>query len=75
MHGNILDDFEDLSGWNAITSGQAQLHISQARGQRAQAMRLDFDFRGGGGRKIEHGGRSPEQAACCIFLITINDPC
>jgi F5/8 type C domain len=49
MNGNMLDDFEDVSGWNAITSGQAQLHISQARGQRGKAMRLDFDFRGGGG--------------------------
>ena len=48
MNGNILDDFEDLSGWHAIASGQAQLHISQAQGRRAKAMRLDFDFRGGG---------------------------
>ena len=49
MQGNIVDDFEDVSGWQAIASGQAQLHISQAQGQRAKAMRLDFDFRGGGG--------------------------
>jgi hypothetical protein len=49
MNGNILDDFEDVSGWHAIASGQAQLHISQAQGRRAKAMRLDFDFRGGGG--------------------------
>ena len=49
MNSEMLDDFEDLSGWNAITSGQAQLHISQDQGQLGKAMRLDFDFQGGGG--------------------------
>ena len=49
MNNEMLDDFEDLSGWNAITSGQAQLHISQDQGQLGKAMRLDFDFQGGGG--------------------------
>jgi hypothetical protein len=49
MNGNILDDFKDVSSWQAITSGQAQLHLSQDRGRQGKAMRLDFDFRGGGG--------------------------
>jgi hypothetical protein len=49
MHDNLLDDFEDLSSWQAITSGQAQLLISRDRGPRGSAMRLDFDFRGAGG--------------------------
>jgi hypothetical protein len=49
MHGNVLDDFEDISHWTAITSGQAQLRISQDQGIQGKAMRLDFDFCGGGG--------------------------
>src|SRR4029453_19108160 len=49
MNGEMLDDFEDLSGWKAIASGQAQLHISQAQGRLGKAMRLDFDFQGGSG--------------------------
>lgn len=44
-----LDDFTDLSGWHAITSGQARLAISRDAGRRTAAMRLDFDFQGGGG--------------------------
>jgi hypothetical protein len=44
-----LDDFEDLSGWTAVTSGQAQLRISQDRGLTGKSLRLDFDFCGGGG--------------------------
>jgi hypothetical protein len=44
-----LDDFTDLSGWSASTSGHAQLHISGDRERRGHAMRLDFDFKGGGG--------------------------
>jgi hypothetical protein len=49
MHDNILDDFEDLSTWAAITSGVAQLRISRDQGLQGSAMRLDFDFRGAGG--------------------------
>ncbi len=49
MNGDILDDFEDLSGWTAIASGQARLALSPERGRHGGAMRLDFDFRGGGG--------------------------
>ncbi|MFZ0790262.1 MAG: discoidin domain-containing protein [Chromatiaceae bacterium] len=49
MSGEILDDFEDWSAWTAIASGQARLRISPERGARGGAMRLDFDFRGGGG--------------------------
>lgn len=49
MRGEILDNFEDLSAWVAITSGQAQLVISPSAGPGGKAMRLDFDFQGGGG--------------------------
>jgi len=49
MNSDILDDFADLSGWSAITSGQSSLRISPERGRHAGAMRLDFDFQGGGG--------------------------
>ncbi len=47
--GEMLDGFVDLSGWSAIASGQAQLSIAQDDGPRGRAMRLDFDFHGGGG--------------------------
>ncbi len=49
MNGDSLDDFADLRAWTAITSGQASLAISPERGRRGGAMRLDFDFQGGGG--------------------------
>jgi hypothetical protein len=49
MKGELLDDFEDLSGWHAITSGQARVDISPDQGHHGKAMRLDFDFQGGGG--------------------------
>jgi hypothetical protein len=45
----VLDTFEDLSGWKVTTSGQATLRISHDKGFSEIAMRLDFDFRGGGG--------------------------
>lgn len=49
MHNNVLDTFEDLSKWTAISSGEAQLDISQDQGVQGKAIRMDFDFHGGGG--------------------------
>ncbi len=49
MPNELLDSFEEISSWNAIASGQARLDISQDRGPRGNALRLDFDFHGGGG--------------------------
>lgn len=49
MPSEILDDFQDLSGWSAFTSGEAQLTLSAGRGPSGPDLRLDFDFRGGGG--------------------------
>jgi hypothetical protein len=45
----LLDDFTDVHGWTAVASGQAQLDLSPDRGPRGSALRLDFDFKGGGG--------------------------
>jgi hypothetical protein len=49
MKTEVLDDFADLLSWITVASGQAPLKISQDRGPRGKAMRLDFDFKGGGG--------------------------
>ncbi|MGA6925590.1 MAG: discoidin domain-containing protein, partial [Desulfosarcina sp.] len=45
----LLDPFEDLSDWEVISPGEAIMHISQDRGLSNPAMRLDFDFKEGGG--------------------------
>jgi hypothetical protein len=44
-----LDDFEDLSPWGTVSSGQARLSIGADRGPVGAALALDFDFRGGRG--------------------------
>jgi hypothetical protein len=49
MYSVVLDDFDTLSGWTTVASGQAQLHLSPDQGLHGKAMRLDFDFQGGGG--------------------------
>src|SRR3989442_7750584 len=49
MNGATLDDFTELSGWSTVASGRARLDISGDRGPRGGAIRLDFDFKGGGG--------------------------
>ena len=49
MHTRLLDAFTNLSDWMAVTSGQAKLAIVPEPSPHGQAMRLDFDFGGGGG--------------------------
>ena len=45
----VIDDFEDVSDWSTFGSGQATIRISSEQGPRGRALRLDFDFAGGGG--------------------------
>lgn len=49
MAGDLLDDFQDVSGWSAIASGQARLALAREEVPEGPALRLDFDFRGGAG--------------------------
>jgi hypothetical protein len=49
MHTRLLDAFTDLSGWMAVTSGQARLDITPEPGPHGPALRLDFDFGSSGG--------------------------
>jgi hypothetical protein len=49
MSDLLRDDFRDLSGWRPVASGLARLDVSNDAGPDGKAMRLDFDFAGGGG--------------------------
>lgn len=49
MDSALLDDFSDASRWMAVASGLAELKIASEPGPHGNAMRLDFDFKGGGG--------------------------
>jgi hypothetical protein len=49
MSIDVLDTLEDLSGWLPVASGLAELRITPEHGPHGAAMRLDFDFKGGGG--------------------------
>ncbi len=48
----IVDDFDDVSAWSAIASPGASLDLVPDTGPTGKAMRLDFDFHGGGGYVI-----------------------
>src|SRR5688572_33207224 len=45
----LLDDFDDPSAWLPVASGLARLDVAKDAGLDGNAMRLDFDFHGGGG--------------------------
>ncbi len=45
----LLDDFEKIDGWSAVTSPTARLEIAQDSGRTGRALRLDFEFQDGAG--------------------------
>jgi hypothetical protein len=49
MQSQTLDDFRDEAAWSAIASGRAKLSLSREPSPHGRALRLDFDFEGGGG--------------------------
>ncbi|NJD04902.1 MAG: discoidin domain-containing protein, partial [Methylococcaceae bacterium] len=49
MFGELLDDFSDPSAWSPVASGQASLAITRDGTETGEGLRLDFDFKGGGG--------------------------
>src|SRR5437868_14930644 len=49
MTNEILDRFDDTSAWTPVASGLAQLTITAESAGGERAMRLDYDFKGGGG--------------------------
>ncbi|HEX7707670.1 MAG TPA: discoidin domain-containing protein [Thermoanaerobaculia bacterium] len=48
----VLDDFVSVERWQADPSDGVKLDISSDEGRTGRAMRLDFDFGGGGGYAI-----------------------
>ncbi len=48
----IIDDFETLSAWDMAPSDGVTLRASLDRGLNGRALRLDFDFHGGGGYAV-----------------------
>ena len=49
MTDKIVDDFTDAASWMPVASGHAVMNISRESGEHGSALRLDFDFKGGGG--------------------------
>lgn len=49
MKSQLVDDFSDAKSWLPVASGHAQLKITSGACTTGRALRLDFDFKGGGG--------------------------
>ncbi|HUP50133.1 MAG TPA: hypothetical protein VNA04_15210, partial [Thermoanaerobaculia bacterium] len=52
VQARVLDDFSSVAAWQAHPSDGVRLDISTDQGRTGRAMRLDFDFGGGGGFAI-----------------------
>ncbi|MBK1720300.1 hypothetical protein [Thiocystis violacea] len=52
MSIQLLDDFQEPTGWSAMACGQGRLRIRPDNGPSASAMRLDFALGDAGGRLV-----------------------
>ena len=63
MKSHVVDDFSEAASWLPVASGEAYLKLTSERGAEGMALRMDFDFKGGGGFVVarkEFGLRLPE---------------
>src|SRR6516164_4366659 len=49
MKDFVVDNFSEPASWIAVASGKAEIKITREPGTSGPALRLDFDFEGGGG--------------------------
>ena len=49
MKTSIFDDFARTDEWLAVASGEAELRLTSESDTAGHALRMDFDFKGGGG--------------------------
>ena len=45
----VLDEFEDLQGWTALSSPGVRVELAHDAGHSGRGLRVDFDFQGHGG--------------------------
>ena len=48
----IIDTFESITAWESRPSDGVSVRLSQESGVRGRALRVDFDFHGGGGYAV-----------------------
>ncbi len=49
MQDQVIDDFSEAPSWLPVASGEAQLMLTSEACATGKALRMDFDFKGGGG--------------------------
>src|SRR5262249_45982476 len=50
----VVDDFESSAAWSAIPASGVDMKLASERGPHGNALRVDFDFKGGGGYAVLH---------------------
>jgi hypothetical protein len=66
-----LDTFEELAPWTAHPADGVRMSLHADRGHDGRALRLDFDFAGGGGYAIAHRPLSLDLPANYAFSLWI----
>ena len=66
---------EEPAAWKAVPAEGVDLKLASDTGVRGRALRLDFDFRGGGGYAVAHRAVSLEMPANYRFTFRVRGNC
>jgi hypothetical protein len=66
---------EDPAAWKSVPADGVDLKLSSDAGARGKALRLDFDFRGGGGYAVAHRAVSLDLPANYRFTFRVRGRC
>ncbi len=71
----VVDGFENLAPWSANPADGVALAIASDAGAAGRAMRLDFDFHGGGGYAVAHRKVALDLAGNWRFTFRLRGAC
>ncbi len=71
----VIPTGEDAAAWKAVPADGVDLKLSSDAGARGRALRLDFDFRGGGGYAVAHRAVSLDLPANWRFTFRVRGAC
>ena len=71
----VIDDFEDASRWSVHPADGVKLEIGADSGRHGRALRLDFDFGGGGGYAVARREVSIDLPANYRFRFAVKGAC
>jgi hypothetical protein len=71
----VIDAFDSTAAWSAFPADGVQMKLSSDAGQNGRALRIDFDFKKGGGYAVVHRAVNLTLPDRYAFALTLRGEC